>query len=167
MQLKSIVYLLSVALWSCQSKTNPVSHLAANTTPGAVYSKAVKDSLYIQTQLPLAYGDSSTKRYPVAVVLDANFHFPMLVASVHQYEKAGLLPPLILVGVGYKSFAAMDSLRARDYLYPAALPADELKAPGGGESFRQFLSRELLPMIDSTYRTTTQNRTLLGHSFGG
>ncbi len=33
--------------------------------------------------------------------------------------------------------------------------------------FRQFLSRELLPSIDSTYRTTTQNRTLLGHSFGG
>ncbi len=164
---KQIRYLLCLALYGCQPKTSPSSQPATDTTPRAVYSKAVQDSLYVQTQLPLEYSDSSTKRYPVVIVLDANFHFPMLAASVHQYEKAGLLPPLIVIGVGYKSFAAMDSLRVRDYLYPAALPSDELKAPGGGESFRQFLSRELLPAVDSTYRTTTQNRTLLGHSFGG
>ncbi|GAB4016384.1 hypothetical protein GCM10028773_09340 [Spirosoma koreense] len=123
--------------------------------------------MYVQTQLPLEYDDSLGKHYPVVVILDGNFHFPMLAASVHQYEKAGLLSPLILVGVGYKSFKDMDSLRVRDYLYPAALPSDELKAPGGGEPFRQFLSQELLPSIDSAYRTTSQNRTLLGHSFGG
>ena len=167
MQSKLTIYLLCLALYGCQPKTSPTNHPATDTTPRAVYSKAVQDSLYVQTQLPLEYSDSSTKRYPVVVVLDANFHFPMLAASVRQYEKAGLLPPLIVVGVGYQSFATMDSLRERDYLYPAALPSDELKAPGGGESFRQFLSRELLPAIDSTYRTTTQNRTLLGHSFGG
>jgi predicted alpha/beta superfamily hydrolase len=121
----------------------------------------------VQTQLPLEYGDSTAKRFPVVVILDGNFHFPMLAASIHQYEKAGLLPPLIVVGVGYKSFEAMDSLRLRDYLYPSSLPADELKAPGGGEQFRRFLSHELIPSIDSAYRTLTQNRTLLGHSFGG
>ncbi len=121
----------------------------------------------MQIQLPLEYADSTTKRYPVVVVLDGNFHFPMLAASVRQYEKAGLLAPVILVGVGYRSFIEMDSLRVRDYLYPAALPSDELKASGGGERFRQFLSRELMPSIDSTYRTSSHNRTLLGHSFGG
>ncbi len=165
MQSKLIIYVFGLALYSCQPKTS--SHQATDTTPRAVYSKAVKDSLYVQTQLPLEYGDSSSKRYPVVVVLDGNFHFPMLASSIRQYEKAGLLPPLIVIGVGYKSLATMDSLRVRDYLYPAALPSDELKATGGGELFRQFLSRELLPSIDSTYRTTTQNRTLLGHSFGG
>ncbi|WP_288424583.1 alpha/beta hydrolase-fold protein [uncultured Spirosoma sp.] len=165
MQSKLIIYVFGLALYSCQPKTS--SHQATDTTPRAVYSKAVKDSLYVQTQLPLEYGDSSTKRYPVVVVLDGNFHFSMLAASIRQYEKAGLLPPLIVIGVGYKSLATMDSLRVRDYLYPAALPSDELKTTGGGELFRQFLSRELLPSIDSTYRTTTQNRTLLGHSFGG
>ncbi|PRY41834.1 hypothetical protein CLV58_10533 [Spirosoma oryzae] len=167
MQSKLIIYVFGLALYSCQPKTSLINHPATDTTPRAVYSKAVKDSLYVQTQLPLEYGDSSSKRYPVVVVLDGNFHFPMLAASIRQYEKAGLLPPLIVIGVGYKSLATMDSLRVRDYLYPAALPSDELKATGGGELFRQFLSRELLPSIDSTYRTTTQNRTLLGHSFGG
>jgi predicted alpha/beta superfamily hydrolase len=167
MQSKLTIYLLCIALHSCQPKPSPVNYPATTTSPRTVYSKTIQDSLYVQTQLPLEYGDSGTKRYPVVVVLDGNFHFPMLAASVRQYEKAGLLPPLIVVGIGYKSFAAMDSLRVRDYLYPAALPSDELKAPGGGESFSQFLSHELLPTIDSAYRTTTQNRTLLGHSFGG
>ncbi|RYF78107.1 MAG: hypothetical protein EOO39_02305 [Cytophagaceae bacterium] len=167
MPLKIPSYLLCLALLGCQPKSNTPSQPSTDTSLRATYSKAVNDSLYVQTQLPIEYNDSTTKHYPVVVILDGNFHFPMLAASVHQYEKAGLLPPLILIGVGYNSFNAMDSLRVRDYLYPAALPSDELKAPGGGERFRQFLSQELLPSIDSTYRTASQNRTLLGHSFGG
>ncbi|GAB3899016.1 alpha/beta hydrolase [Spirosoma agri] len=165
--MKTILYLLCLVLVGCQPKSSGPDKPSSDTPLRAIYSRAVNDSLYVQTQLPLEYDDSTTKHYPVVVILDGNFHFPMLAASVHQYEKAGLLPPLILVGVGYRSFNAMDSLRVRDYLYPAALASDELKAPGGGERFRQFLSRELVPSIDSTYRTTSQNRTLLGHSFGG
>jgi predicted alpha/beta superfamily hydrolase len=160
------ILLLALCLinWGYQS-TTPAQK--AKTNPATYYSQAVGDSFSIYTQLPLEYQDSTHKQYPVVVVLDANFHFPMLAASVHQYEKGGLLPPLIVVGIGYQSFALMDSLRVRDYLYPAALPTDELKAPGGGEAFRQFVTHELLVAIDSTYRTTPKNRTLLGHSFGG
>jgi hypothetical protein len=86
---------------------------------------------------------------------------------VQQYEIAGLLPPVILVGVGYKSFKIMDSLRVRDYLFPKALPSDELESDGGGLNFYNYLTRELLPNIDEDYRTESTNRTLLGHSFGG
>jgi len=160
--------LLAIGLFSfgCQSTSTPAQQ-TAKTNPATYFSQAVGDSFAIYTQLPLEYQDSTHKQYSVVVILDANFHFPMLAASLHQYEKAGLLPPLIVVGIGYPSFALMDSLRVRDYLYPAALPADELKAPGGGEAFRQFVTQELLPTIDSTYRTSPNNRTLLGHSFGG
>lgn len=167
MYLKLTLALLGLTLVGCQSKDKANSQPPANASSQVLYSNAVHDSLYIQTQLPLEYRDSTTKHFPVVVVLDGNFHFPMLAASIHQYEKAGLLPPLIVIGIGYKSFQAMDSLRVRDYLFPAALPTDELKAPGGGEQFRQFIGQELLPLLDSTYRTLAQNRTLLGHSFGG
>jgi predicted alpha/beta superfamily hydrolase len=160
--------LLAIGLFSygCQSSSTPAQK-TATTNPAMYFAQAVSDSFAIYTQLPLEYQDSTHKQYPLVVVLDANFHFPMLAASLHQYEKGGLLPPLIVVGIGYPSFALMDSLRVRDYLYPAALPTDELKAPGGGEAFRQFVTQELLPTIDSTYRTSPKNRTLLGHSFGG
>ncbi|WP_052731151.1 alpha/beta hydrolase [Spirosoma radiotolerans] len=167
MHLIPTLALFGFTLLGCQPRDKANNQPPANSPLQVMYSKTIHDSLYVQTQLPLEYSDSTTKHFPVVVVLDGNFHFPMLAASIHQYEKAGLLPPLVLVGVGYKSFDAMDSLRVRDYLYPSALPADELKAPGGGEQFRQFLGQELLPLIDATYRTLAQNRTLLGHSFGG
>ena len=85
----------------------------------------------------------------------------------HQYENTGLLEPFIVVGVGYKSLKTMDSLRVRDYLFPKALPSDELKADGGGQNFYNYITKELLPKIDSEFRTDQTDRTLLGHSFGG
>ena len=133
----------------------------------ATYSTNVKDSFYISVQLPLEYQQQPNKRYPTVYVTDANFYYPMLASVLHQYEKGGLLPPLILVGIGYKSFKLMDSLRVRDYLYPKAISSDEMKAIGGGQHFYQFITGELLPQIDTSYRTKTSGRALLGHSFGG
>lgn len=138
-----------------------------HATEFTLYSKSVKDTFYISIQLPLAYNEKTKNHYPVVVLTDANFYFPMLAPVMHQYEKGGLLPPLILVGIGYKSFKIMNSLRVRDYLYPKAIPSDEMKAIGGGQHFYQFITNDLLPKIDSNYRTETTNRTLLGHSFGG
>src|SRR6185295_4865983 len=100
-----------------------------------VYSKAVQDSFVISIQLPEQYDKDSLQNYPTVYMLDANFHFPILAATVKQYEKGGLLPPIILVGIGYKSFELMDSLRVRDDLYPAALASDEITAIGGGQKF--------------------------------
>ena len=91
MHLKTTLYLLCVALYSCQPKSNTTSRPSVDSPPRATYSKAVKDSLYVQTQLPLEYADSITKHYPVVVILDGNFHFPMLAASVRpsQYWTSG------------------------------------------------------------------------------
>lgn len=132
-----------------------------------VYSTAVQDSFVISVQLPEEYGNDKSIKYPTVYLLDANFHFPILAATVKQYEKAGMLPPIILVGIGYKSFQLMDSLRTRDYLYPSALPSDEINAVGGGQKFYAFISNQLIPHIDSSYKTLETNRSLLGHSFGG
>ena len=43
----------------------------------------------------------------------------------------------------------------------------KLKPAGGGQLFYDFLINELLPEIDTQYRTDKNNRALLGHSFGG
>ncbi|WP_276500783.1 alpha/beta hydrolase [Terrimonas pollutisoli] len=131
------------------------------------YSPVIRDSFVISLQLPEEYQNNTMKSYPVVYLTDANFHFSMLAATLKQYEKNGLLPPLILVGVGYKSYELMDSLGVRDYMYPAALPSDEMNAVGGGRRFDSFIVNQLMPYIDSTYHTDKANRTLLGHSFGG
>lgn len=131
------------------------------------YSEFVKDTFYISIQVPLEYEEQTERRYPTVVLLDGNFYFPMMSAALHQYETARLLPPMILVSIGYNSFKTMDSLRSRDYLFPAPLPSDELKTAGGGENFKRYIVEELLPKIDEDFRTRREDRTLLGHSFGG
>lgn len=163
-----LIAFLSLFAWaiSCshpQKMEPPVSYSSDLT----MYSQYVKDTFVISVQTPDGYSDDKTKFYPSVYVLDANFHFPIVASVAKQYERAGLLPPVVLVGVGYPSFEKMDSLRVRDYLYPAATPGDEVKASGGGPAFYDFLHKELIPRIDSSYRTDQQNRTLEGHSFGG
>ena len=131
------------------------------------YSEFVKDTFYIDVQIPKEYKDNPSKKYPTFVFVDGNFYFPMISPIIHQYETAGLLEPAIVVSIGYKTFGLMDSLRVRDYLFPKAMPSDEIKASGGGQDFYNYITKELLPKIDADFRTDKADRTLLGHSFGG
>lgn len=168
--LKSNMFILLgavLAITACNNEKISKKNDADSQLEYSIYSKNVRDSFYISVQLPLEYKEQPKKKYPVVFLTDANFFSPMLAPILHQYEKGGLLPPLILVSVGYKSFDLMDSLRVRDYIFPASIPSDEMKAIGGGRKFYHFLTEELLPKIDSNYRADTKKRTLLGHSFGG
>ena len=160
--------LVFVVLQGCidSMHTKPVSS-AVLTDKFVTYSAHVKDTFYISVQLPLAYSKNSKQHFGVIYLTDANFYFPMLGPILHQYEKGGLLPPLILVGISYKSMESMNALRVRDYLYPEEIPSDEMKAPGGGLNYYHFITRELLPKIDNHYRTQKAKSMLLGHSFGG
>jgi uncharacterized protein len=165
MALQRIIPICTIILLAaCATKEDKKDVAALHFTQ---YSESVKDTFYIDVQLPKEYAAHPQKKYPTLVFVDGNFYFPMMSAVLHQYEVAGLLEPFIVVGVGYKSFKTMDSLRIRDYLFPKALPSDELNASGGGENFYNFITKELLPKIDNNFRTDTADRTLLGHSFGG
>jgi uncharacterized protein len=162
-----LIVLAGIVFLSCSQSHNKKLATEVTNNKWTVYSTNVQDSFVISVQLPEEYGKDTNINYPTVYMLDANFHFPILASTIRQYEMAGMLPPIILVGIGYKSFQLMDSLRTRDYLYPAALPSDEIKAIGGGQKFNDFISNQLLPYIDSCYKTNKTNRSLLGHSFGG
>jgi len=53
---------------------------------------------------------------------------------------------------------------APDYSYPQK---DGIPGSGGGKLFTSFLRNELIPYIDSAYRTESAVNTLIGHSLGG
>jgi len=165
-ELKLLTLLVLICSMGCSTK----EHKKENNTSiieFTQFSNLVKDTFYISIKLPEEYYEHPDKKYPTAVLVDGNFFFPMMASITNQYETAGLLEPLILIGIGYKSFKAMDSLRTRDYLYPKALPSDEMNAMGGGQNFYNYITKELLPKIDAQYRTEKSMRALLGHSFGG
>jgi predicted alpha/beta superfamily hydrolase len=126
-----------------------------------LYSQFVRDSFRVFVSKPDDYS-IKRRKCPVVYLLDANVYFDIVASAMRANRSAA-----ILVGIGYRDFLQMDSLRDRDYTFPEALPEDSFKLSGGGERFRNFIERELVPYIDKTYRTEPRNRTLMGHSLGG
>jgi len=127
-----------------------------------LYSETINESYSIFVSLPKAYTTKKDKRYPVIYLLDANVYFD-IVAHIMLENKINV----ILVGIGYSDYIRMDSLRNRDYTFPEAPPQDSFPVSGNAINFLSFISNELLPYMDKTYRTDTLNRTLMGHSLGG
>jgi hypothetical protein len=130
-----------------------------------IYSDAVKDSFNIFISTPPGY--DAKKKYPVVYLLDANLYFDIIAPAVGKYIELGGIQPCILVGIGYKNFSTMDSLRSRDYTYPTALPRYEMVPSGHAERFLTFIGKELKPYMQHHYAVDTTNTTLLGHSLGG
>ncbi|OUJ70420.1 hypothetical protein BXP70_23935 [Hymenobacter crusticola] len=129
-----------------------------------LYSEVVQDSFSLFVQLPKGYAHSLRRHYPLVVLLDGNVYFDQVSEAARQLPQR---EASILVGVGRPTVLQQDSLRQRDYTYPAALPADSIPLSGGGRQFLSFLEQELLPYLDHTYRIDSTRRTLMGHSLGG
>jgi predicted alpha/beta superfamily hydrolase len=131
-----------------------------------LYSRNVADSFSIFLSLPNDY-DQQKEKYPVVYLLDANLYFDIIATTLKKYSEVGLAPNVILVGIGYKDFPSMDSLRNRDYTYPVAIPEYEMTTSGDADKFLSFIELELMPHIGNNYRTDSSRSTLMGHSLGG
>lgn len=163
----AFVLLLLCMACSQQRKNNkeiqPVEHVAVSR----IYSTQVADSFSVFIRLPTGYQPQLQQHYPVVYLLDANLYFDIMATTIDRYAEVGLAPDVILVGIGYKNLALMDSLRSRDDTYPLAIPEYEMSLSGGANRFLAFLQTELVPFIDRHYHADTTARVLMGHSLGG
>lgn len=112
--------------------------------------------------LPEDYATSG-KRYPVLFVLDG-WHFPLMAALQNNNLYSERMPPVIIVNIGHGRNVNPMPLRARDFT-PTSVAA--IPDSGGAPVFLEFLEKEIIPLIDRTYRTDPADRGLLGHSLGG
>ncbi|MEW6197001.1 MAG: alpha/beta hydrolase-fold protein [Bacteroidota bacterium] len=128
----------------------------------------------IFVSLPGSYYNTD-KIYPVVYLLDAYSSFGIVTQMAKLLAFSKELPELIIVGIssegGSKEF---NYNRARDYtptyIDPEGLPEDVGKmipVSGGAEKFLGFIEKELIPFIESKYRFSPGDRTLIGHSLGG
>lgn len=119
---------------------------------------------------------NASRRYPVMYLLDGQNVFDACLSDVSKREwqvdetvrrliRARRLPPMIVVGIDH---AGKD--RANEYL-PYRDPFGG--PPGGpmpaGQQFPRFMAMEVMPLIDSLYRTLQgpMNTGLGGASYGG
>ncbi len=136
-----------------------------NSEARRLTSSATGKTYQISVGLPLSYMDSN-RSYPVLYMLDSNTLFGAAANLAMLLGWGGELPEIIIVGIGYEihSFDDWAILRSRD-LTPSSV--EDIPGSGGASQFLKFLDTELIPFIDSNYRTNPADRAITGHSFGG
>jgi uncharacterized protein len=130
-----------------------------------LHSKALGEERMLHIRLPMDYSPDSAARYPVIYALDGGLDEDFIhLAGLVEFASMpwiDWLPPCIVVGI-------VNTDRKRDFTHPTTIAKDKEQFPttGGSASFIRFLGDELIPFIDSTYRTSSE-RTLIGQSLGG
>jgi hypothetical protein len=128
-------------------------------------SRHVKEAFQLLISLPPDYHPDSAKRYAVIYLTDADYSFGMTKDIANYLNWGQELPEHIIVGVAYGgNVANWGQKRQRDFL-PVA--NKDIYLSGGAPQFTDFLEKELIPFVDSAYRTKPQDRTLIGMSYGG
>lgn len=130
-------------------------------TPVSIESKILGETRRILIRTPASYA-TSTRAYPVVYLTDGDRQIDHLVAVADFLVREGRMPEAIFVGV-------VNTDRVRD-LTPTHVETFgqgfALPTSGGADRFLDFISRELIPYVEKTYRTMPY-RVLAGHSFGG
>ena len=151
------------------SNANDASPLA-NTEVHYLRSEHVGD------EFKLFIGHCGTLKAPPSSILfvtDANGFFGAAVDAVRSMQLADHLPPILIVGIGYRTGALSETitLRQRD-LSPSVDPLmlelyPERTVMGGAAAFLAFIRDELVPWVEARYPTEQADRTYFGHSLGG
>ena len=153
-----------------------------STVGGDLHVHSLKSTIFgnerkVRVLLPAGYGDAANKdrRYPVLYMLDGQNVFDACLSNVSHHEWGAdeavgkliaekKIPPLIVVGVDH---AGKD--RAREYLpYKDFVGNPDMDEPAG-KRFPDFMAKEVMPLVDSHYRTLTgaPNTGIGGSSYGG
>ncbi len=118
-------------------------------------SEALNEIRNIYVRTPPNY-DPENKRYPVVYVLDGESNFEYAASYLDYMSDNDIYPDMIVTGVRNVN-------RNRDYV-----PRFDANYPdtGKADNFLKFVKDEWIPAVNKHY-ATTNNRVLLGHSFGG
>ena len=126
-----------------------------------LWSEAVGDSFRVFV------GHCGPNPQATLFVTDANGLFGLAVDTVRLMQIPGLVPSLLVIGVGYPDAeAVIDTveIRARD-LTPT--PSRHVPGSGHADAFVEFVSGELRPWLVSRFPNAVGDVTYFGHSLGG
>jgi predicted alpha/beta superfamily hydrolase len=140
-----------------------------------IHSTSVEGETYpIEVVLPDEY--DSTLQYPVVYFTDWWFSSETGPNFYNRMRSAGVIVPIIIVGIGTEGDMNDWGLERRRDLSPTHLPdwdiPDSLASgsggiTGGAANFLAFIKNELIPQVEAKYACDTANRGLLGYSYGG
>jgi uncharacterized protein len=136
----------------------PATHAATPITVGerlVLPSRVLGEERALFISLPASYARTK-QSYPVLYMTDGQAQFLHTLATTAFLARNGLMPEVIVVAVG-------NTDRGRD-LTPSHDP--KAATSGGADRFLDFFEKELIPFVESEYRTAPL-RIFAGHSLGG
>jgi len=117
-------------------------------------SSKLGEERQLKIQLPRNYDQNKEKKYPVLVVLDGDYLFEPVAGNVDYYSYWEDIPEMIVVGINQSTSRESDSFYDERTFLPA----------GTGASFFEFIGMELMPYLESNYRTAPF-RVIMGHDY--
>ena len=166
--MKFLIAIAAVLLTSLSTASTDLDTRFMQGLGDAQYQKIESETLgrpfHIFIMLPPDYDQAADQRYPTIYLLDGGNMFPLL-GSYYRYLKLGEdRPDAIIVGISYGSDTfAGGNYRSSDF----TAASTERDYWGGAGKFQSFLSDELLPMIEASYRSRSDRRIIFGQSLGG
>lgn len=128
-----------------------------------IYSNHVKENRIINVWLPNSY-HKGNDRFPVLYMPDGGTKedFPHIANTLAKLIAEKKIPPHILVGIenterGRDLTGASNVKKHKKYNIPMT---------DGAKNFRAFISEELIPQINTVYRTTSE-KGIIGESLAG
>lgn len=129
-----------------------------------ITSAVVGEDFSLLVQLPRFYEDT-TRTFPVVYLLDGQWDFPLVNGLTGGQYYDGFIPEVIVVGIAWAGdHPNYDSLRQKD-LTPTRI--QQVPHSGDAAKFLSFIKTEVMPLIESKYRASKTDRTLIGSSLGG
>ncbi|CAN5673869.1 alpha/beta hydrolase-fold protein [soil metagenome] len=134
-------------------------------------SRALADARDVLIWLPPSYSTETFRRFPIVVLHDGANVFDPTTSPLSGVDWAadewitllaseGVLPEAIVVGICQPEGFAHGDVSLRDY---------DLSPEWGGPAYAEFVAAELVPYLDSRYRTLADPRARIlgGSSLGG
>jgi hypothetical protein len=127
-------------------------------------SKVMGESRTLLISTPATYGRGG-ESYPVLYMTDGEAQFLHTRGTVDFLTRNGLMPDLIVVAVP-NTDRTRDLSPTRDTVRRPDGTSEERPSSGGGPRFLEFFEKEVIPYVESHYRTRPF-RLFAGHSLGG
>lgn len=127
-----------------QTTNSSINEVGINHT---IESSVLEEERTIQVHLPDDYKNSNIN-YPVVYLLDGQRFFLYGVSLYQSFHEFDLTPDFIVVGITNDQSKRMRTFSA------------------GEDDFLDYLQKEVIPLIDSTYRTS-EKKLLFGWAYAG
>ena len=132
------------------------------------YSKTLNEKRELLIYHPNSYNNNTYKSYPVIYLLDGETLFNSFtgVVDILSSDASPQIPEMIVVGINTSQNRLRDASPTKSLIGYRGIREDGYEVTGGADNFLKFIETELIPHVDSSYRTNSY-RTFVGYSFTG